>query len=233
MINSAIQQSAILAKEKGIYPKYKKDCILKSPFFKYNVYNETVELVEKYGLRNSQLLTIAPTGSLSTMLGISGGIEPIYDYFYTRKTETLHEEETEYKIYTPVVKEYMDKFNIKNENDLPDFFVNSKVLNYIERIDMQSIWQKHIDASISSTINLPFTTSVKQVEDIYIYAWEKGLKGVTIYRDGCKRSGVLTSDNKKEYEKAHGICQDCGSNQLIKDGGCVLCLECGWSPCSV
>jgi ribonucleoside-diphosphate reductase alpha chain len=234
MINSALQESALLAKEKGIYPKYKEEVILNSEFFKYNAYPETIELIKKYGLRNSQLLTIAPTGSLSTMWGISGGIEPIYQIMYTRKTESLHDEETEYKVFTPIVKEYMNKFNIEDENDLPNYFVTAYDLNYYDRIDMQSIWQTHIDASISSTINLPFTTSSNQVEDLYIYAWEKGLKGVTIFRDGCKRSGVLTSNKTNEYEKVEdGRCLSCGATRsLIKTGGCVLCVECGHSPCS-
>jgi ribonucleoside-diphosphate reductase alpha chain len=145
----------------------------------------------------------------------------------------LHDEETEYKIYTPIVKEYMEKFNLHDENELPDFFINAKQLNYIERIDMQAIWQSHIDASISSTINLPFATPEKQVEDIYMYAWEKGLKGITIYREGCKRDGILNSENQIQYEKANGTCQDCGGNNLIKVGGCTLCQDCGYSPCSV
>jgi ribonucleoside-diphosphate reductase alpha chain len=234
MINSALQESALLAKEKGVYPKYKAEAILNSEFLQYNAYPETIELIKKYGLKNSQLLTIAPTGSLSTMWGISGGIEPLYSISYTRKTESLHDEETEYKVFTPIVKEYMNKFNIEDENDLPDYFITAHDLNYYDRIDMQAIWQTHIDASISSTINLPFTTSVNQVENLYIYAWEKGLKGVTIFRDGCKRSGVLTSDKTNEYEKVEdGRCLSCGATgSLIKTGGCVLCVECGHSPCS-
>lgn len=233
MINSALQQSALLAKEKGVYPKYKAEAILNSQFLKYNAYPETLELIRQYGLRNSQLLTIAPTGSISTMWGISGGIEPIYDYYYIRKTESLHEEETEYKVFTPIVKEYMDMNNLKDDNELPNFFISAKDLNFYDRIDMQAIWQTHIDASISSTINLPFAISTRQVEDLYMYAWEKGLKGVTIYRDGCKRSGILNSENKINYEKVNNICPDCGSNNMIKVNGCILCQDCGYSPCSV
>ena len=234
MINSALQQSALLAKENGTYPKYKKEVILNSKFLKYNAYPETIKMIEQYGLRNSQLTCIAPTGSVSTMWGISGGCEPIYEYYFTRKTESLYDEDTYYKIFTPIIKEYMDKFNIKDEEELPEFFTNAIKLNFYDRVNMQSIWQLHIDASISSTVNLPFTTTAKQVEDLYMYAWEKGLKGITIFRDGCKRVGILTNDkNKQQYEKANGKCDDCGGTNLIKDGGCVLCLDCGWSPCSV
>lgn len=197
MINKSIETSANLAKTYGSYPKYKSD-VLKSYFYKINTDNNTKQLVEKYGLRNSQLLTIAPTGTLSTMLRISGGIEPIFANYYTRKTESLHGHDEYYKVYTPIVKDYMDNHGIKTDEELPDFFVTAQTLNYKDRIDMQSIWQSHIDASISSTVNVPNSFTVEEVEDLYMYAWQRKLKGVTIYRDGCKRSGILTTDNTKK-----------------------------------
>ena len=81
-----------------------------------------MELVKKYGLRNSQLLTIAPTGTLSTMLGISGGIEPIYANYYERKTESLHGTDVYYKVYTKIVENYMKEFKITDDANLPEFF---------------------------------------------------------------------------------------------------------------
>ena len=162
----------------------------------------------QYGLRNSQLLTIAPTGTLSTMLGISGGIEPIFANYYERKTESLHGYDEFYKVYTPIVKKYMEEHNIVDDKDLPDFFVTAQTLDYKERIDMQAIWQSHIDASISSTVNVPNDFTVEQVEGLYMRAWEKGLKGVTIFRDGCKRTGILTTSPKEgihEQEEIKGL----------------------------
>lgn len=193
MIDSSIYQSALLAKEYGAYPNYNADAVLISPFFIANTTEDTKGLVKEYGLRNSQLSTCAPTGSLSNMLGITGGIEPIYNISYTRKTESLHGEDTYYKVYTSIVKQYMDINNIKNEEDLPDYFVTAMTLNYKDRINMQSTWQKHIDASISSTVNVPESFTIEDVEKLYMYAWEKDLKGVTIYRDNCRRSGILTN----------------------------------------
>lgn len=231
MINAALQQSALLAKEHGAYPMYSEEAVLSSMFIKYNATLETIELISKYGLRNSQLLTIAPTGSISTMLGISGGIEPLFQISYTRKTETLHEEDTYYKIFTDIAKEYMEKFNIKKEEDLPSYFVTSSTLNFYDRIDMQAVWQSHIDASISSTVNLPFVTSVNQVKDLYSYAYVKGLKGCTIFRDGCKRTGILTIEDKQDIAPISDICPECGKQSLIKSGGCTLCTNCGHSPC--
>lgn len=135
------------------------------------------------------------------MIEVSGGIEPIFSFSYTRKTESLHGEDKYYKVYTKIVKEYMEENNLKEEEELPDFFVNAQTIDPFKRVEMQGIWQTSIDASISSTINLPNEATVEEVEQLYMYAWEQGCKGLTIYRDGCARSGVLTLDNKKEEEE--------------------------------
>ena len=211
MANEAIRCSSIRASHasEGTYPKYKQEAVVKSKFFTENTTYETRVSVNKYGLCNSQLLTIAPTGSLSSMLGVSGGIEPIFANYYTRKTESLHGHDEYYKVYTPIVKKYMEENNISDDKYLPDFFVTAQTLDYKERIDMQSIWQKHIDASISSTVNVPNEFTVEETKKLYLYAWEKGLKGVTIFRDGCKRAGILTTGNsdstKEEDNKPHKL----------------------------
>ena len=200
MADMAIKTSAVLAKKYGVYPKYKPEAVEQSAFYSKNALGETKELVESFGLRNSQLLTIAPTGSLSTMLGVSGGIEPIFANYYTRKTESLKGHDEYYKVYTPIVKEYMDKHRLKDDSDLPDYFVTAQTLDYKNRIYMQSIWQSHIDASISSTVNVPNDFTVEQVEGLYMTAWDAGLKGVTIFRDGCKRAGILTTSSTEEND---------------------------------
>lgn len=207
MADMAIKTSAVLAKEYGVYPKYKPEAVEQSAFYSKNALGETKELVESFGLRNSQLLTIAPTGSLSTMLGVSGGIEPIFANYYTRKTESLKGHDEYYKVYTPIVKEYMDKHGLKDDFELPDYFVTAQTLDYKNRIYMQSIWQSHIDASISSTVNVPNDFTVEQVEGLYMTAWDAGLKGVTIFRDGCKRAGILTIKENVEdiVEKPHRL----------------------------
>lgn len=207
MADMAIKTSAILSKEHDeTYPKYKPEAIEQSAFYSKNALGETKELVSSFGLRNSQLLTIAPTGSLSTMLGVSGGIEPIFANYYTRKTESLKGHDEYYKVYTPIVKKYMDEHGLKDDSELPDYFVTAQTLDYKNRIYMQSIWQSHIDASISSTVNVPNDFTVEQVENLYMTAWDAGLKGVTIFRDGCKRAGILTTTIKeKKDEKSDDI----------------------------
>lgn len=242
MLNEALKQSAILSRDYGSYEKYDEEAVFSSNFFKENVDDDVKNLIRKYGLRNSQLLTIPPTGSISTMLGISGGIEPIFNLSYIRKTESLHDEDVYYKVYTPIVKEYMDEYNIVNEKDLPNIFVTAMKLNPEDRIRMQNAWQKHIDASISSTINLFHEATVDDVYNIYMSAWKNNLKGITIYRDGCKRSGILVNekpkDDKKEnlyadtIENEKFICPECKSESIIPSGGCGVCLQCGYSKCN-
>lgn len=252
MINEAVRESANLAKESGPFPLYNKEEFLKSEFLNKNIDKNVLKLVEKYGVRNSQILTIAPTGSISTMIGTSGGIEPIFQVSYTRKTESLNGQDTYYKVYTDIVREYMDNNNIAKEEDLPSFIVTSSDLDYKKRIDVQSAWQQYIDASISSTVNVPNEFTVEEVEDLYMYAWEKGLKGITIYRDGCARSGILITDKKKttakdRIDELESEIKKIASESLIKNpdecpmcggkmnhsGGCAECQDCGYSPCAV
>lgn len=190
LANEALSTSMTIAKNKGEYPMF-SDKVWESEFYKNHI-----GISEP--LRNSQLLTIAPTGTLSTMLGISGGVEPIFANYYTRRTESLHGEEKEYKIFTPIAWEYLQSHGYgEDETKLPSYFITSADIPYRNRIDMQATWQKHIDASISSTVNLPNSATIDDVKDLYMYAWKQGLKGITVFRDGCKRLGILTTDNKE------------------------------------
>lgn len=193
LANEALSTSMTIAKNKGEYPMF-SDKVWESDFYKNHI-----GISEP--LRNSQLLTIAPTGTLSTMLGISGGVEPIFANYYTRRTESLHGEEKEYKIFTPIAWEYLQSHGYgEDETKLPSYFITSAEIPYRNRIDMQATWQKHIDASISSTVNLPNSATIDDVKDLYMYAWKQGLKGITVFRDGCKRLGILTTDNKESNE---------------------------------
>ena len=203
MADAAIRTSAYLARLKGSYNKFKPEALDSNLYFINNTFAETKEAVKRYGLRNSQLLTIAPTGSLSTMLGVSGGIEPIFDTSYTRKTESLHGKDEYYKVYTPIVKKYMYETGMKEgyEGYLPSFFKTAKTIDPKKRVKMQAVWQEHIDASISSTVNLPESATVEEVEELYKYAWKNNLKGLTIFRENCARTGILTSNEEKKDEK--------------------------------
>lgn len=238
MAETALLQSSKLASKHKPFPKCNMDEIVGTQFFADNVTDsETYNTIYHRGLYNSQLLTIAPTGTLSTMLGISGGIEPIFASYYVRKTESLHGKDVYYKVYTPIFENYMSEHNIKDEDDLPEYFITSKQLNYKDRICMQATWQKHIDASISSTVNVPNDFTVEDTFNLYMYAWKQGLKGVTIFRDGCKRIGVLTTDESKAVSDSlekrgewHKKASDTRYDEIKLHIGCgKIILFVGWS----
>lgn len=198
MIFSALESSNELTVSKGAYPMFNTK-VVDTPFFQAlntkenNLrYQELRSNILLRGLRNSQLLTCAPTGSIATMLGVSTGCEPIFATSYTRKTESLVNEEKYYKVYTPIIKKLIDEGF--SEEALPEYVVTSEQIPYRERIKVQATLQEFIDASISSTINLPESATVDDVETIYRLAWEEGLKGVTVYRSGCKRGAVLSKN---------------------------------------
>lgn len=203
MAVTAIRESCSEAADFGHYPRFNADAVLKSEYLKSHIEEDGDDAIniKKYGLYNSQLLTIAPTGTLSTMLGISGGIEPIFANYYTRKTESLKGHDEYYKVYTPIVQDYMTKHDISDDKDLPDFFITAGELDYKDRIAMQAVWQKHIDAAISSTVNLSNDTTVEDIFDLYIKAWEAGLKGITVFRDGCARAAILSTGTSSEKEE--------------------------------
>ncbi len=217
MADTAIAASAQLAKEEGAFPKCCVDEIVQTPYFLANTTEKTREMVKKYGLRNSQLLTIAPTGTLSTMLGISGGIEPVYANFYERKTESLHGTDVYYKVYTKIVDNYMKQHQLKDDKELPEYFVTAMTLDYHQRIDMQAVWQKHIDASISSTVNVPSSFTPEETESLYLYAYDCGLKGITIFRDGCRRIGILNTETKEAKKVTAGEGLKRGEILLVTD----------------
>lgn len=199
MLNWSLMGSNYLASTKGqTFPMYDYNALSESPFYIDNVWDEVKKAIKIGGLYNSQLLTIAPTGTLSTMLGISGGIEPIFANYYERKTESLHGKDVYYKVYTPIVEKYMKEHGLTDDSQLPEYFVTSKDIASIDRIKMQGAWQRYIDASISSTINLPESATPEEVMDIYIYAWKHGLKGITVFRDNCKRAAILSTGSHKE-----------------------------------
>lgn len=199
---NSILASLKLARESGAFPKCTKaikQAIITSDFVRnLNLPLVTIDEIQRNGLYNSQLLTCAPTGSIGTMLQVSTGVEPNYAFSYNRRTVSLNNEETTYLVDAKIVSDFK---RVTGRNDLPEYFVSSSDINYKDRIAVQSMLQRYIDASISSTINLPNSCTVEEVADIYMEAWKQGLKGVTIWRDGCQREGILSTGKKEEKKE--------------------------------
>lgn len=190
----AVKTSLRLAQTQGCYNKCNKERLVESAFIQnLNLSEEMLHDIKLYGLRNSQLLTCAPTGTIGTMLQVSTGVEPNYALRYTRRTVSLNSEETYYMVDADIVKQYREYMHDEDGSlELPDYFVGAQVIPPMDRIAVQAALQKWIDAAISSTINLPETATVDDVFNIYIEAWKQGLKGVTIWRDNCQRQSILS-----------------------------------------
>lgn len=193
---TAVLASNIIAEKKGCFPMCEKDKIVESSFMKaLELPWNTLANIKEHGLYNSQLLTCAPTGSIGTMFDVSTGVEPVFALKYTRKTQSLDGKDTFYEVSPRIVEEYR---RITGNTELPEYFIESKDIAPIDRIKVQSVLQKYVDASISSTINLPNEATVEDIYNIYLEAWRHKLKGITVYRQGCQREGILTVD--KPYD---------------------------------
>ena len=206
--NASYQASAMLAKEKEASPIFDLDGYKQCPFYQEALNDETKNLITKNGLRNIAIMSIAPTGSISNIvlgyeingknyIGVSGGVEPIFALSYTRRSESFNKR---FKVFHATVQAYMDLMDIDNsaseEESLPDyFFRTAHTVIPDKRVKIQGVIQKYIDHSISSTINLPEDVEPEVISDIYFMAWQKKLKGVTIYRDGS-RFPILSVENK-------------------------------------
>jgi ribonucleoside-diphosphate reductase alpha chain len=141
-------------------------------------------------MRNATVFTIAPTGTISRIAGCSSSIEPVFAFEFTSRII-----DSEIKDLHPLYKEWKDG---NPGRPLPEYFVTAHDVPPEGHIRMQAAFQKHVDNSVSKTINLPHAASLKDVEQAYLLAYELGTKGITIYRDGCREEQVL---NKAGAEK--------------------------------
>jgi ribonucleoside-diphosphate reductase alpha chain len=188
--NNAYEESADLAKEKGSFPKFNKTKYMKG----YHIQNLPPVLqkkIAKQGIRNAVLLTIAPTGTTSLISGVSSGIEPVYEFVFKRKDRT-----GEHMMYHPLYEEWK-KQNPKA--DKPAYFVSANDLTPLEHAQVQAAAQEYIDSSISKTVNAPNAHTVEDVKNLYMSAYDLGLKGITYMRDGS-REGVLERIVEKKEE---------------------------------
>ena len=195
LFRETVYASSNLAEERGNFPGYSNKVwdsdIIKNAFSE----SEIMDLKGKDSLRNCSLLSIAPTGSIGTMLNVSTGCEPFFALEYNRRTESLNGEETTYKVEVETVEEYRKITG--NQGKLPECFVTSNTIHYKSRIEVQAALQKYVDTAISSTINLDKDTTLEDIKDLYLYCWEKGLKGCTIFVDGS-RDAILSTETRKK-----------------------------------
>ena len=171
----SVQASVKLAKERGSFPGYDSKIwdatIIKNNFSEY----EIKELKKSDCLRNCSLLSVAPCGSIGTMISVSTGVEPWFSKSYIRNTKSLHgDKEISYEIWAPAIKKAMDL------NWHPETLITANDIDWRGRIGIQATIQRSLDTGISSTLNLPQDTTPEQIRNIYIEAWKQGIKGVTV-----------------------------------------------------
>jgi ribonucleoside-diphosphate reductase alpha chain len=199
---AAYEESVNLAKERGAFPVFDWEREKNNEFIA-EMPKALKDKIKKYGRRNISILTNAPTGSVSIMSQTSTGIEPVFRNSYIRRRKLAHNEQHlhadftdemgdkwhEYEVFHHNVKDYL---NFSKKEKIPNYFVTSEEIDWQKRVEVQAAIQKHIDHSISSTINLPRDTNPDIVGDLYFQGWKKGLKGITVYVEGS-RDGVLLS----------------------------------------
>ncbi len=182
--------------------KIKYEGMFDSVFYKRNILPYLPDAYKYVYPKNSQIMTIAPTGTLSTMLGTSGGAEPNFAFRYYRTTKSLHGKDETYTVNHKLVDEYLANHPDVSIEELPEYFVTAADIPIENRIKMQASLQEVIDASISSTANLKESVTVEDVEALYFNAWKQGLKGITVFRDNCKRVAILSTHAQTDKDRS-------------------------------
>ncbi len=261
---TAYRASVELAKEKGSFPFLTGETAeetnrLRKAFtetgFMQKMPEDIRESILENGIRNSHLLTVAPTGSTGTMVGVSTGLEPYFSFSYFRSGRLGKFIE----VKADIVQEYLDRNPEADPDNLPEWFVAAMDLAPEAHADVQCVIQRWIDSSISKTVNAPKGYSVEQVEKVYERLYRGGAKGGTVYVDGSRDSQVLTlkaEENsfddtdtvKKEKNKQHVVlvdtisdlrstdvtigsevgntCPVCRKGKVKEIGGCNTCTNC-------
>jgi len=214
----AYTESARLSEERGSFAVFDWEAEKENAFIK-SLPEEIQLLMAHSGRRNISILTNAPTGSVSILSQTSSGLEPVFRNSYVRRRKLSHNETDteadfvdelgdkwiEYKVFHHNVQQWCDRqVGRADELELPDFFVESDQIDWRKRVEIQSTIQKHIDHSISSTINLPSDVKLEVVSELYMLGWKLGLKGITVYVDGS-RSGVLISNSDSDKEETEAF----------------------------
>lgn len=262
---TAYEASVELAKEKGSFPFLEgdtqeetsrlRDAFINTGYMK-KMPEHVREAIVENGIRNSHLLTVAPTGSTGTMVGVSTGLEPYFSFTYYRSGRLGKFIE----VKADIVKDYVERNPQADPDNLPDYFVTAMSLAPEAHADVQCVIQRWIDSSISKTVNAPRGYTVEQVESVYERLYKGGAKGGTVYVDGSRDSQVLTlkaeennwDEEEKQEPREHenhvvlidtiqdlrstnvtigsevgNTCPVCRKGTVEELGGCNTCTNCG------
>lgn len=198
----ALDESCNEAKKYGTYGKYDWEKQKQSPIIKsLRLTKEGCELYDKiaqYGLRNSSILSIAPSGTISIFMGkLSGGCEPLFKLWYDRTSHQGEKKNFTFRVMSRSIEDLINHLGLPQDIAKEEliqkspWLVESHEINPQNRVQLQAIMQEYVDNSISSTVNLPNSSTWQDIYDIYVSAWKQGCKGITVFRDGCSRASIL------------------------------------------
>ncbi len=202
--DTAYETSAELAIEKGQFPNFKWSGYSNSKFVK-SLPKELKKKIKENGIRNCTLTTVAPTGSGAIVARVTSGVEPIFATSYKRRVKEndgYGKSYREYTVYHPIIETLFG-----DDQNLPEYVTTAHDIDPYFRVKMQGEIQKYIDSSISSTVNLANDITVETIADIYMTAYEAGLKGITVYREGS-REGILVTEKDDDKEQKEEILND-------------------------
>lgn len=246
-VGEAIQFGSYGKFFKGILPTVDKDLMT----------TEELDSVMKHGMANASLLSIAPTGTMSLFMGnFTGGCEPIFKLFYDRSSHKMEKTGDHFRVYARSIEDLLNHFGypldmtVEEIKDVFPWVVEAHDIPWESRVILQSTMQKYVDNAISSTVNLPHDATVDDVFNIYIAAWRSGCKGITVFRDGCRRGNILGVEEKKEKAEPkpadpapkkptcsgdadYRECPECHEKLFKVEGHCGYCVGCGYSACSM
>ncbi len=192
MRDEAYRASADLAKERGAFPLFNADMYLSGGNFASRLPEEIKALVRKNGLRNSHLLSIAPTGTISLAFAdnASNGIEPPFSWVYTRKKRMSDGTLKEFPVEDHAWRKYRAQGG--DMANLPSYFVTALEISASAHEQMVATVAPYIDTSISKTVNVPEDYPYEDFQDLYMHAWKSGLKGLATYRPNKVLGSILS-----------------------------------------
>lgn len=203
ILETALRASSQLAIADGPFKKYKWSKTKRSPFLEMLEGTEVYQEIQKYGLANSTLLSIAPTGSIATAIGVSTGIEPFFRISYERTTHSMENEGKTFVVHSKSVEDLLRFHGLPQDTPVEEikkrfpFVVDTNDIAPLDRVRTQAVIQQYVDNAISSTVNLKESCTSQDIFEIYMAAWQSGLKGITVFRDGCARGNILGVTKEK------------------------------------
>lgn len=267
-------ESVELSKERGHFNNF-KDSVYSGKRYLYNKFKgksfgkisdeqwlKLDEEISEYGIRNATTTCIAPTGTISMIASASGGIEPIFGLVFSR----LILDKTEMFEINPIFKNYIEKNGLYTDklikeisetgsiahhqgisDETKKIFVTAHDVSPYWHVKMQAAFQLHTDNAVSKTVNFEENATKKDIEDVYILAYENNLKGITVYRNNSRQFQPMNLESKKETPKSTQKeiieeynptgeiktvkCPECGYELQMAEG-CFVCPQCGYSGCS-